>query len=395
MTTTSGRLCTTGFSLARPKHRLTARKGAANYGCCQYGAMTADGELEDEVVDAQAGASLSSPAETRRTLNVETGDHVPGQVWKAPLDISALVSPDLLRSVAGFAQRYEAVAGIVPKIDYGGLTGVGANALSGLTKAAEIQPLVKTLGSSNGALTGIRLPSIAKGIFKPLDALGAAAGFGPTFDTSLFGASLTTGLDYTGILDGVLPANLFAGPVTTWLPKGDFSVFGIDVGRLAALELGFRGSSGTEADAFGELDGIVDADGALRWNVKRAIASTQRPGPFGFDYGALQSQAADLSSRFDDEPAVEKQVRAALEPVQEITGLTDERLIQLGEALGFWKRVVRHRVSAAGLILGYTVGLASYVAQAGTGTAVPQALIEAIVVGGGLYGFVHRRDSEK
>ena len=89
-------------------------------------------------------------------------------------------------------------------------------------------------------------------------------------------------------------------------------------------------------------------------------------------------------------------MRSALEPVQEITNLTDERLIDIGEVLGWWTRIVRHKISAAGIILGYTLGLVSFVAGAGSGAvAAPSALVEAIIVGGGLYTYVHQGENKK
>ena len=156
--------------------------------------------------------------------------------------------------------------------------------------------------------------------------------------------------------------------------------------RLLALERGFLKGSGTAADFFGDLDVVVNGDRELNGHLRRAVAATQHPGSFGLDYKALQSNASDLADRFDNEPDLEKQVRSALEPVQEITGLTDDLLIDFGEALGWWRRITRHKVSTAGIIAGFTIGLTSFVFNEGTGSMPgPPASLASIILGGTIY----------
>ena len=166
--------------------------------------------------------------------------------------------------------------------------------------------------------------------------------------------------------------------------------------RLLTLEQGFLKGTGTAADSFGEFDDVIGTDQELAAHLRRSVATTQRPGSFGFDYNSLRGEAAGLADRFVDEPELGRQVRSALEPVQEITGLTDELLIDYGELLGWWKIITRHKISTAGTILGYTIGLVTFIAGTGSGiSSAPSALVEALIIGGGIYKSVHSAENDK
>ncbi|RJT91762.1 hypothetical protein D6T64_01365 [Cryobacterium melibiosiphilum] len=160
--------------------------------------------------------------------------------------------------------------------------------------------------------------------------------------------------------------------------------------RLLTLERGFMQGTGTATDFFGELDTVVGEDRKLNDHVRRAVATTQRVGSFGLDFNSVRREAAELADRFDSEPDLERTVRSALEPVQDLTGLTDEVLIEYGEFLGWWTRITRHKISTAGIIFGFTAGLVSYIASQGSGSvAAPSAVVDAIILGGGIYAFMH------
>jgi hypothetical protein len=166
--------------------------------------------------------------------------------------------------------------------------------------------------------------------------------------------------------------------------------------RLLTLEQGFLKGTGTAADSFGDLDDAIGTDQELAAHLRRSVATTQRPGSFGFDYSSLRGEASGFADRFVDEPALGRQVRSALEPVQEITGLTDELLIDYGEQLGWWKIITRHKISTAGTILGYTIGLVTFIAGTGSGiSSAPSALVEALIIGGGIYNSFHSAENDK
>ena len=222
------------------------------------------------------------------------------------------------------------------------------------------------------------------------------------------GARSPAGLNIASSSAGMAEAIRLAAQVSTgW--SGSLALPGVTAGmaeairlaaqvstadRLLTLERGFLKGSGTAADFFGELDSVVSGDRELNGHLRRAVAATQHPGSFGLDYKVLQSKAADLADRFDSEPDLEKQVRSTLEPVQEITGLTDDLLIDFGEALGWWKRITRHKVSTAGIIAGFTMGLTSFVFSEGTGSLPgPPASLASIILGGGIYLSLHKLET--
>jgi len=161
--------------------------------------------------------------------------------------------------------------------------------------------------------------------------------------------------------------------------------------RFATLELGLNGISGTGADAFSPLRTISNSKASLQTHIKSAVAHTQTGAAFGFDYRNIQSDFQRIDHEIRDDPDLDREIRTALEPIQELTGLTDEQIIDYGEFFGWWRRVKAYRVSSGGLILGFTVALASYVFGEGSGmVAAPSAAMDAMILGGGIYAAVDR-----
>ncbi|GAB2456430.1 hypothetical protein HD599_003238 [Conyzicola lurida] len=154
--------------------------------------------------------------------------------------------------------------------------------------------------------------------------------------------------------------------------------------RYAVLEQGFRAESGTPADDFGRVLKAADRHPSLRASLDAAIVATQKPGTFGADFVGFRTRTADVADAFDDAEN-DPSLMEPLEALQESAQLTDEVLFDLGDALGLWERVKTHRLSAARLVICYTIGLTGFVAYSGTGAPWPVALFDSVIAGGGMY----------
>ena len=161
--------------------------------------------------------------------------------------------------------------------------------------------------------------------------------------------------------------------------------------RALALRRGFRQESGTPADYFGALESVVRSDPETGAALDAFVATAQRRGSFGLEYKSLQGDAARLADRFENDPDLERNTRLALEPVQELTGLHDELLLDLGGSLGWWEKIRRHQVSTAGILLGFTSGAVCFVVNAGGGdVSAPAAAYASLAAGAAVYLTVHK-----
>lgn len=164
-------------------------------------------------------------------------------------------------------------------------------------------------------------------------------------------------------------------------------------GRLASLSLGFGTGREGLSRGFGRLHQTVASDSHLDKAVLGAIESTQSKGAFGFDFNGLNFQASRVSQALEDNPAIEHALAGSLEEVLDMSGLDDETLIDLGESLGWWNRIRTHRVSTAGLVLGFTVGLARFVVAGGAPGQLPLDVFESIAYGGTVYMAIHNSEN--
>jgi hypothetical protein len=164
--------------------------------------------------------------------------------------------------------------------------------------------------------------------------------------------------------------------------------------RLRTLEQGFDSASLTGADGFGRLKDATRRQPSLSVAVDSAIRATQTRGPFGPNLTSLREGAVAVSELLDaTEP--DSTLIDALVEVQEVTQLDDEMLLDLGAGLGWWEQIKTHRVSTAGVLLGYTVGLTNFVLTSGTGTAAPVSVFEALVMGGAVYFTISDRGPKR
>lgn len=163
-------------------------------------------------------------------------------------------------------------------------------------------------------------------------------------------------------------------------------------GRLASLSLGFGAEGSGFSRGFGRLHRAIASDGSLDQAVLGAIESTQTRGAFGLDFRGLRDQASRVSEALGDNPDMEQALAGPLDEVMDLTGFDDEVLIDLGEALGWWDRIRTHRVSTAGLVLGFTVGLARFVVAGGSPSQLPLDVFESIAYGGGVYMAIHNSE---
>lgn len=160
--------------------------------------------------------------------------------------------------------------------------------------------------------------------------------------------------------------------------------------KLDTLGKGFQTASGTSADSFGRLQAATFRDARLGAALSATIAATQERGTFGPNLTPLRDGVEHLASVLDADGA-DATLLDSLEEVKEVTRLDDEHLLSIGDALGWWDKVKAHRVTAAGLVLGYTVGLTFYVVEYGTGVPMPQSVLHALAAGGALYFAVSTR----
>ncbi len=154
--------------------------------------------------------------------------------------------------------------------------------------------------------------------------------------------------------------------------------------RLDALQAGLLVRSNTEADVFGRVSMAAAKHPGLSKAVQSAIAATQSRGAFGTDFGHLRQHAAEVSVALDDQETA-ADVGRPLRELQNLTHMSDELLLDLGEAFGWWEQIKTNRVSTAGLFFGFTVGLTRFVTSYGPGTPLPQSLFDAVLTGGTIY----------
>jgi hypothetical protein len=327
------------------------------------------------------------------------------------VDATRRTDPSLLFVPTSLATS---LAESMPRIDYSGVVAGLGGVSTGLAAAVAAWNPGIDYSSSIPGLSGVSmgLAEVIAESMPRIDYSGVVAGLGGvTTGLAAAVAAWNPGIDYSSLIPGFSGVSTgLAAALGESLPRIGYSglvpgtssistslaaaMANVSNARLLSLERGFLTGSGTATDFFGELDAVVKADKQLYGHLRRAVAATQQGGSFGLDYKSVQVEAAELADRLDGDPELERHVRSTLEPVQELTGLTDERLIDFGEMLGWWKRVAPHKVSAAGIILGFTVGLVSYIAGEGSGIAsAPSAAVEAIILGGGIYGIIHRKEN--
>lgn len=160
--------------------------------------------------------------------------------------------------------------------------------------------------------------------------------------------------------------------------------------RLRNLRRGFTQSANGPVDAFGRLHDATVAVPQLESTLTAAINATQARGSFGPNYTPLRHGAEAINQILESGDrglALDK----VLSEVRELTHLDDELLLDFGEALGWWEHVKSHRISTAGLLLGFTAGLTFFVAGYGGGAALPGTVVESLVTGGAVYFAVSER----
>jgi len=102
--------------------------------------------------------------------------------------------------------------------------------------------------------------------------------------------------------------------------------------------------SGTPADGFGQGLDATRRHPAVRDALDSAIATTQRPGPFGADLVTLREHAAGAADAFDDVGS-DTSLLEPLENLQQPTRLHDELLFAFGERLGWCEHIENQSVT--------------------------------------------------
>lgn len=161
--------------------------------------------------------------------------------------------------------------------------------------------------------------------------------------------------------------------------------------RFSDLRLGFAQEAGTIADRFGKLQEVVSGSVRLSSALDDAVSATRVRGGFGFDYRSFAGAAAAVSEILDDDPVLEARIEGPLEAVKDASSFDDELLMDFSEILGWWQALRSHRLSTAGLVLGYTSGLLRYVAGAASGDPSPSNVVESVALGGAIYFAIANR----
>ncbi|WP_426515653.1 hypothetical protein ACPPVQ_13680 [Diaminobutyricibacter sp. McL0618] len=158
--------------------------------------------------------------------------------------------------------------------------------------------------------------------------------------------------------------------------------------RIRSVQLGFVSPTGSALGGFGRLQTVIEANESLRASVERTLRATQTEGAFGFDFHGVRSGAIEVASILETTPALEKALLEPLEEIKQYEDLDDELLLDFGEALGWWDQIRAHRVSTAGILLGFTVGLLKFVTSSASGQPIPENVFESVAAGGGVYWYL-------
>jgi hypothetical protein len=330
-------------------------------------------------------AASESDAETdilkSRDFRVTGGEHRP-TVWAHGRDndrriydlgISAKLLSNLPSLGTGFVDTSALSKLVIGNAGAAAFAGLGSNLLGGSPLAGLGSGLIDISAKQVSATAGA----------------AAFAGHG----SSLLGVTALAGFG-SGLVDISALSRLVSKTASISAFSVPVQMTGIAAmsGRLTSLSLGFGAEGSGFSRGFGRLHRAIASDGPLDQAVLGAIESTQTRGAFGLDFRGLRDEASRVSQALGDNPDMEQALAGPLDEVMDLTGFDDEVLIDLGEALGWWDRIRTHRVSTAGLVLGFTVGLARFVVAGGSPSQLPLNVFESIAYGGGLYMAIHNSE---
>ena len=239
----------------------------------------------------------------------------------------------------------------------------GAPWFAAQTAIAEV---LKTYAAVGGIVENLSLPQLG---FSP-DAIPAVARFSPFVPpllTSFSGLASDANV-YLGGMTELLRQNENLSRYGAWLPG--YAAMRTDIARVQSLV-------------------------STRENLNDAVSAVMRaahtPGALGFNYRGVANSAEAVSRELELNPELAEEIEESLSDTLEASGLDDEVLFDMGEALGWWKVIRSHRVSTAGLILGTSVSLTHFVGGLGSGDTTPQSVMASLAMGAGMYLFIASR----
>jgi hypothetical protein len=133
--------------------------------------------------------------------------------------------------------------------------------------------------------------------------------------------------------------------------------------------------------------------------VMQAMRAAHQPGAFGFNFKPVLDAALLVERELELDRDLESQLREPLNEMQEAANIDDELLLDIGQALGWWKHITSYRFSTAGLIIGTSLAMTRLVLGLGQGELAPLLAFDSLACGASAYilitGFLDRGDPQR